>query len=266
MIGNVEDVIKWLDLIGHKYFVVQSKDSDNSRIFEADESRTHEDNIAIFRRVMDVSSANRYIIKAGISKDSKRGNFLEEFKNTPNFQDAGNAQLPTAIQGIGEIEVNKRITDALDRYKTEVRLTELEKQNKEYEKELNRRQSVGEQFIERLTPYIGHVMPVIMAKFFPQPGTVALAGLERESETTNNNMNTNETTPVEEITLTEEQTDRAERALQKWASADPEFLEYIEAFAEFAASGKSVKTGFMTVSYAQVKEMFGPDKLREMLQ
>ena len=264
MIANVEDVIRWLDLNGCKYFVVQLKDGDNARVFESDESRSFDDNIANFRRVMDVSRANRYIIKAAITKDSKRGNYLEEFKNISDATPTMSGTPQTVMQGLSEDEVDKRATRKFEELMMKRELEELRAENKELSKEVNRRTTVGEQFLERVSPYMGTIIPALMEKFLPQGANIVMQGLYTKKT---NEMETEETiqTPVEEITLTDEQSDRAEAALQKWAAADPGFLEYIEAFADFAASGKSIKAGFMTLSYAQVKEMFGPEKLREML-
>ena len=252
-LDTLSDALQFLKLNRIENFVARtSADKDNTIIFKSNPEDSPAENYDNFQRIAEMTVGAFYIVEQG-----QRGTHRIEVKNERSAAIQGQTPI---VQGIGEVEVNKRIGEALAHYKTEVRLAELEKQNKEYEKELNRRQSVGEQFMERLTPYLGQILPVIAAKFLPQAGTVALAGIEQQNEQNFNNMNT------EEIILTDEQTDRAEAALQKWASADPEFLEYIEAFADFAASGKSVKAGFMNVSYAQVKDMFGPAKLREMLQ
>ncbi len=256
MISNVDDVIKWLELTGCKYFVVQLKDGDNSRVFEADESRSFEDNIAVFRRIMDVSRANRYIIKASESKISKRGNYLEEFKNTsetlPSIQ---GTQQPT-VQGYSKEDVQAEITKALKDYKTEQELEALRAENRELSKEVNRRQTVGEQFLERALPYVGQIMPALIGKFIPQAGHVALQGIVKEDV-----QDEAETTDIE-TELTDDEADRVEAAVLKWAAADPDFLQYIEGFADFAASGKKV----MGMDYTQVKAMFGPAQLKSMLQ
>jgi hypothetical protein len=237
MIKKVEDVEKWLRLNESKYFSVRIKNGDNYQVFESDEQRPFEENISLFKSVMELSKGGGYTIIAKDTKNSKRGNFFEEFNNLDSEQ---NIQTSSSIRGITEEEVDRRAKKMFEDYKY-------------LEKEANRKNSVTEQFLERLTPYVGTIVPLILNKF-GSPGTIAIQGIEDEK-------NSIQEAYTEEITLDENKTDRLEKALQKWGKADPEFVEYIEAFAEFASSGKKV----MGMDYKQIKMMFGPDKLTNML-
>jgi len=250
MIKKVEDVEKWLRLNESKYFSVRIKNGDNYQVFESDEQRTFEDNISLFKSVMELSKGGGYTIIAKDTKNSKRGNFFEEFNN---FDSEQNIQTSSSITGITEEEVDRRAKKMFEDLMLKKELEELREENKYLEKEANRKNSVTEQFLERLTPYVGTIVPLILNKF-GSPGTIAIQGIEDEK-------NSIQETYTEEITLDENKTDRLEKALQKWGKADPEFVEYIEAFAEFASSGKKV----MGMDYKQIKMMFGPDKLTNML-
>lgn len=250
MIKTVDDVEKWLRLNEAKYFSVRIKDGDNYQVFESDEQKPFEDNISLFKSVMELSKGGRYTIIAKDAKNSKRGNFFEEFKN---LDTEPHVQTSSTITGLTEDEVDRRARKMFEDLMLKKELEELREKNKYLEKEANRKNSVTEQFLERLTPYVGTIVPLILNKF-GSPGTIAIQGIEDEK-------NSIEEPYIEEITLDENKTDRLEKALQKWGKADPEFVEYIEAFAEFASSGKKV----MGMDYKQIKMMFGPDKLTNML-
>lgn len=233
MIANIENVIEWLRLNKLTYWVVQLKDTDNSRVFESTDVSSFEDNIATFRRVMDVSSGSRFIIKAADSKDSKRGKFLEEFRNIPDGVPAvGSSPQLSGMYGTTDIDaiVNKRIEE----YEQKQELARLRAERDEYKREAERRQSVGEQFMERSLPYIGTLGQFLLQKFIPAspaPATVAMAGFEEQTQ-----QQTQNNTEMEEIIFTDEQTDRIEAALQKLAKADKDCIAIIEKIAEMAAS------------------------------
>lgn len=182
-----------------------------------------------------------------IIEQGARGAHRIEVKNERKTAELGGVPAPV-VQGFTKEEVQAEISAALKNYKIEQELEQLRAENRELSKEVKRKQSVGEQFMERLTPYVSTIVPVILNKLSPNAGTVAVAGLAPAAQ-------------VGEIELSEEDSERVERALQKWASADADFIEYIEAFAEFAASGKTV----MGMDYAKVKSMFGPAQLRGIL-
>lgn len=251
MIKTVDDVEKWLRLNEAKYFSVRIKDGDNYQVFESDEQKPFEDNISLFKSVMELSKGGRYTIIAKDAKNSKRGNFFEEFKN---LDTEPHVQTSSTITGLTEDEVDRRARKMFEDLMLKKELEELREENKYLEKEANRKNSVTEQFLERLTPYVGTIVPVILNKIAGN-GSIAIQGIEASKN------NEESISTVEELTLNEDQTDRLEKALQKWGNADTEFVEYIEAFAEFASSGKKV----MGMDYKQIKMMFGPDKLTNML-
>lgn len=233
MIANVENTVRWLQLNGLKYFVVQLKDADNSRVFESDDSKTFDDNISLFRQVMDVSVGTRYIIKGADSKDSKRGKFLEEFKNVSDALPAVSGLQTNPQPTINNDDIEKIVEKRIKEYEDQKILQELIAENKELKQEVNRRQSVSEQFMERSLPYVGTLGQFLLNKIIPAPAHVAMAGIEKTSES----MEAENETP--EIELTDEQSERVEKALQKFGKADPDFISLLEKIADMAASGDS---------------------------
>jgi len=233
MIANVTNVIEWLRLNKLMYWVVQLKDTDNTRVFESDDKLSFEDNLSTFQRVMDVSSGSRFIIKASDGKDAKRGKFLEEFRNIPDGAPAvGSSPQLSGMYGTTDIDaiVNKRIEE----YEQKQELARLKAERDEYKREAERRQSVGEQFMEKSLPYIGTLGQFLLQKFIPaatSPATIAMAGFEQTQQVEPQN-----NTEMEEIIFTDEQTDRIEAALQKLAKADKDCIAIIEKIAEMAST------------------------------
>ena len=241
---NLQDALAFLRLNKIENFVARtSSDKDNTLIFKSNPENTVEENYDRFREVAEMTAGSFFIIEQGA-----RGAHRIEVKNERKPAELGGVPAPV-VQGFTKEEVQAEISAALKNYRIEQELEQLRAENRELSKEVKRKQSVGEQFMERLTPYIGDIVPIIINKLSPNSArTVSVAGLAPAAQ-------------VGEIELSEEESERVERALQKWASADADFIEYIEAFAEFAASGKTV----MGMDYAKVKSMFGPAQLRGML-
>lgn len=227
MIANVENTIEWLRLNGLKYFVVQLKDTDNTKVFESDDGKGFEDNISIFRQIMNVSYGSRFLIKAADSKESKRGKYFEEFKNSTEPAPAvGSTSPQLGIYGTNDVEtiVQKRIEE----YEAKQELKRIKEERDDYKKEAERRQTISEQFMETTLPYIGVIAQHLMTKLIPVKAPIALAGIETTNEQTN--MQNTES----EITLTDDQNDRVETALQTWAKADPDFISLLEKIATMA--------------------------------
>lgn len=260
MLYNVDDTVEFLRLNNIEYWVVQLKDTDNSRVFESDDTKSFEDNVSLFRRVMDISKGSRYIIKGSYKKEDKRGKFSEEFRNLSNEPAANVSGIPqqmdqASIEGI----VNKRVEERFAAMKAQEELETLRKERDEYKREAERRAGIPEKLMENLTPYVGTLAQFFISKLMPGGAPIAMAGIEQNNVQPSNNESEME---EKEIILTDEQSERLENALQKWGNADPEFLEYIEAFALFASSGKKV----MNMDYNMVKGMFGPAQLRNLMQ
>jgi len=234
MIYSVKDTVQWLRLNDLKYFVVQLKDTDNTKVFESDDGKPFEENVSQFLQVMELSKGGRFIIKAADSKDSKRGKFFEEFKNISDDNAGINGVTTPPQNQVSNDDIEKLVEKRIKEYEDKKLMQELLEKNKELEKEVNRRQSVSDQFMERAMPYVGTLGQFLLSKVIPTPQPIALAGIEAQQPSNENNMSTEN--EKKDIDLTDEQTERVEAALQKLAKAEPDFILLLEKIASMAES------------------------------
>jgi hypothetical protein len=227
MLANVEDVIRWLELQELEFWTVSlTKDEGNTKVFDWKEEETLESRKQRFRDTMRLSQGGRYYIKAKRNKTDGRGIFLEEFSNMPNNQPAQQATIGSI--GIAPDEVERRISEALEKAERQREMKELKEQNQELLKAIKESDSVSNRFMQKLEPFIGMIVPALVNKLIPgqQLPAVSIASVESNySEETND---------MEENNQNEQ---RIETALIKWSNADPDFVELLEAIAEMAASG-----------------------------
>lgn len=239
MIDNVTKVIDWLNINELDYFVVQLKDTDNSRVFEAEESLSREDNIAKFRKVMDISKGSRFVIRAAYKKNDKRGLFYEEFRNLDAEPTAAIGAMPHVAQAHTEADIDKLVDKRIAEIRMQEEFETMKRERDEFRREAERKLSISETFMERATPYIGTLaemaVPMLgkfLSNMFAGGNTqIAMSGIETITTTTNN-----QNSEDMEINFTDEQTERIEIALQKLAAADNDVIEIIEKIAEMAAN------------------------------
>ena len=244
MIDNVTKVIDWLNINELDYFVVQLKDTDNSRVFEAEDSLSREDNIAKFRKIMDISKGSRFVIRAAYKKNDKRGLFYEEFRNLEAETPAAIGAMPHVAQAHTEADIDKLVDKRIAEIRMQEEFETMKRERDEYRREAERKLSISETFMERATPYIGTLAELavpMMGKFLSNmfgggiaTTPIAMAGIETTTTTTTTTTN-NQNSEDMEINFTDEQTERIEIALQKLAKADNDVIEIIEKIAEMAA-------------------------------
>ena len=233
MIANVNDVVKFLELNNLEYWRVKSKDTDNAYVFEADESKTFGDNINNFHQVMSVCTGSKFFLQAAPKKGASRGNFADEFKNVPEIPGLKEVPGVPQIQGIPQDEVDRRIAAAIEGLKTQQRMETLEAENKELKQDIKDMQTPINRVITKLEPYIGTLIATVVGKMIPSAPAIEMAGIEHVQDYEQNE--------VRETINTERETDnpdqeRLMKALEKWAAADAEFIDLIEAVAELAAT------------------------------
>ena len=116
------------------------------------------------------------------------------------------------IGGVPSDEVDRRIAAALDAQKKEFRIAELESKVKEYEEELEDRESPLQSAIGRVAPYL----PAILERFFGRPGMqVGVAGTSQ---------------PIR-VPVPESNTDDNSRILriaERLAAIEPDYLNLLE--------------------------------------
>lgn len=219
MIENVEKTIEWLEINDTPYFTVQTKEGANSKVFETREDESFEDAKNRFRKTMELTSGNRFYIKARRLEKDNRGGFADEFRNN-----LSNTEIPSingtgaSMPGVGVIaisELDRRLTEERQRILQDVRIERLEAENKELRDNVKSRDDVAHRFYEKLNPYIGTILGGVFSKLVPNNPTIALAGIEEPNETVDNN-------------------ERLEAALIRFANAEPDFIRIIEKLAKMA--------------------------------
>ena len=230
MIGNVENVIKWLQVNDLNYWRVKVKEGDNATVFETTEGKTFDDNVSNFRRVMDLSQGNRYFITANSLKAQSKGNYFEEFKNLETQTSAiGSNQQSQMSIGVAPEEVDRRVSDAVERAMDKLEMKRIKEENAELQKIVREADNTMSRIMKKVEPYIGTVVGSLVGKFIPQAPQLGIAGIdevEQEHETQN----------AKPETGNDQQT-RLQNALERWSKADPDFIDIIETVANMAATG-----------------------------
>lgn len=241
MISNVDNVVAWLKINSLDYWKVQLKDADNSLVFESDES-DFASNAKRFRETMELSTGSRYYIKGSSKKGINRGNFYEEFKNNPEGASMnGISQQQPQLMGIQPDEVERRVASAIAGLKNEMKMEQLENENKELRKEIVSINTPLNRVITKVEPYIGTLLGSFINKIIPNAPAIQMAGLEHNTdfEPIEDEQENTEHETLNPEQPTSDQT-RLMVALEKWQKADPDFLSLIEAVAEMAASGDAM--------------------------
>ena len=248
MIQNVDDVIKWLDLNQNEWFTVSTTHDDNKKVFDSVEDETYEMRKRRFRETMQLCTGGRFVIKAKSNKTAGRGLFTEEFANNSNgYLAPAVAGVQPGVSGITPEEVERRITDALERDRKAREVEDLKAELKEAKAELKENDSALNRIISRAEPLIG----MLLTKMIPGTAQMGIAGTDRTIPVDGIGSEQHEVTD-EEI---DEMSTRIELAITKWGGADPQFIEVLEFIADFAADGKKIDAGFIQLDYETVKGM-----------
>ena len=102
-----------------------------------------------------------------MSDGNSRRNWYRDYFVLEDDVTAVSSQMGAVnIGGVPSDEVDRRIAAALDAQKKEFRIAELESKVKEYEEELEERESPLQSAIGRVAPYL----PAILERFFGKPG------------------------------------------------------------------------------------------------
>jgi hypothetical protein len=236
MIGNVENVIKWLQVNDLNYWRVKVKEGDNATVFETTEGKTFDDNVSNFRRVMDLSQGNRYFITANSLKAQSKGNYFEEFKNLETQTSAiGSTQQQVSV-GVAPEEVDRRVADAVERAMDKLEMKRIKEENAELQKIVREADNTMSRIMKKVEPYIGTVVGSLVGKFIPQAPQLGIAGIEDIDQVEDETVQTMRASSQNEPEMQNQQA-RLQTALEKWSKADPDFIDIIETVSNMAATG-----------------------------
>ncbi len=252
--NGIEDVIRWIDLNGIEFWKVsKSRGDKNDKVFEADKDETMSEKKARFRDVMRLYPGNYFVVSGKKSLTQTTGQFEYEFMN-------GGASAPASVGSVANVdtsnyipksEISGLVNAEIEKFKTEMRLLQLEAENKELKKELDENGGAIGRMIKRGEP----VLNMLIDRFIPARPQVQLAGIEyTPSHQVDGPGITSQTEQTEQAS--DEENQRIQTALEKWSEADGEFIEVLEFIANFAATGEKIKAGFgIELDYTSVKGM-----------
>lgn len=185
------------------------------------------------------------IPKAGTSK-SNRGDFIIAVEpQSENAVSGFTAPYQQAqVQGISEDEVNKKIQEALNQYKTEERLKALEEENRELKKELK---SFDENDpVRKIAGILMPMAPQIINRMFP---AAAVAGFPEQQPAPATAALNNEQAAAEqsEIILSDDENARLSHVIDVFSKIDPDWLTTLEKMADKLQSNPSLLPMFKSM-------------------
>lgn len=252
---SIDKVIDFLDENDLRHFVVTTKDSDNSKVFETREDDPYEVSVDRFKRVMSLGTGTRFILKARRVYKDNRGGYVVEFRNNLSELPSSAGQGAAAISGIpaGYIsteELNRRLAEEKKSIMTDLRLQQLESENKELKSDLKAATGVTSRVLSKVEPYIGSIIGVLANKLIPGGAQIGIAGTDNDFEQVSFDSTEK---------LTEDQQDDAqnelEAALRLFAENEKEFVKFISIIAKFSASTEPITVMGFPVKYSQFRDV-----------
>lgn len=240
--NTIEDIFRWLEINELEHWkVAKSRGDKNDKVFETSDQENLAERKAKFKDVMKYAPSGYFYIIAKKSKTATTGLFENEFMNgATSSASVGNVANVDTSNFVPKSEINGIVNTEIEKYKSELKLQQLEAENKELKKELDENGGAIGRMIKRGEP----VLNMLIDRFIPKHPPVQLAGLDYTPES-------EETEPA-----SAEENERIQIALEKWNAADPEFIEVLEFIANFAATGKTISPfPMVTLDYNSIKGM-----------
>lgn len=247
--NTIEDIFRWLEINDLEHWKVsKSRGDKNDKVFETSDQENLAERKAKFKDVMKYAPSGYFYVVAKKSKTATTGLFENEFMN-------GGTASPASVGNVGNVdtnnyvpksEINGLVNAEIEKFKTELKLQQLEAENKELKKELDENGGAIGRMIKRGEP----VLNMLIDRFIPKQPQVQLAGIEytNEPETRNDEPET--------VEASDEENHRIQIALEKWNAADADFIQVLEFIADFAATGKTISPfPMVTLDYNSIKGM-----------
>ena len=174
MIRGKENLIEWVKSTPNvKQIQIRTSPGADAFQFQSEEGeniKTMEDRLS---RTLVYFEPGKYYIEMS-DGNSRRNWYRDYFVLEDDVTSVSSLTGAANIGGVPSDEVDRRIAAALDAQKKEFRIAELESKVKEYEEELEERESPLQSAIGRVAPYL----PAILERFFgrirvpaPDPNT-----------------------------------------------------------------------------------------------
>lgn len=248
--NSIEDILRWLEINGLEFFKVsKSRGDKNDKVYETSSEDNPAERIRKFRDAMKFAPSGYFYITARRSQTATTGLFENEFMNGQAASPAVGGVAP-AVSGdfVPKSEISGMVQAEMEKYKQEIRMKELEEENRELKQQVN-------SAMTGIGNALNKIMPVIADRIFPQRPAVQVAGIERSEQPTQQN-EIDEIIDTEVVEATNEENERIQNALMKWSEADADFIQVLEFIADFAATGKTISPfPMVTLDYNSIKGM-----------
>ena len=193
-----------------------------------DESKTR------LQTLLNMLDNGTYFIEAWESAGQKKGWFKDSFQINENGYGSFNPSQISGVQvpSITPEDIEKRISEALERDREKRRFEALEAENKDLLKRVKEINEANDAFwlrvMKRAEPYIEPIMNGLgILPQTPAPATAAISGIHG---------NENKQQMANEIN------DRAERALERWFEKDQDCITLMEKIVELAETKPEIYT------------------------
>ncbi|MGM9818821.1 MAG: hypothetical protein ACI30B_07575 [Paludibacteraceae bacterium] len=243
MLTSVDNLILWLDKNNlTEWSLRTAKQNDpNSYVFKSDPTQDKQLEIQRMRDVLDLSVNSRLYVSAKTNKGGTTGNF-SEILEAP--QAAPVAAPATQTIGYTPDELERRITQAVERTNFEWQKKQFEQDRKDFEearKEFEEKQNgIFGILIEKAAPVI---MPYIQGFLQKKNPLAQVAGLEQpyKADPIPVKENTAETAEQQEKEVfTDEESEKLFALMERFKKVEPDYLTLVESVVVMAESGDSM--------------------------
>jgi len=231
---------------GFEYFTVSTSKTGNSFVFKSDDDKDMEANIDELVSLMNVVTGDYFVLTGQKNKQSNNSQFKFEYSNYKGAQPQVVTGIGNASVGYTEDFVQKMIQTEIGKVKYELAEKDLERREKAFLDEKrefdNRKNDAIEIGLQRLGEYF--------PKMFGKGTTRSLPATQHYSQVAGVE------TPTEiQVLEGDELSDKVSELLEKWESADPDWLLLLTKIVDFSSSGKVIDLGMAKLDYDTVKQM-----------
>ncbi len=253
---GVENLINWLNINNIQYWTISSSRGDNKNnfVFRMNKEIPREKEIERMREILDMSENSILYVQGYLDGAGKTGNFAETWQNT-------NGQPVTQIGATPQsspIDIDEKIRIAVEKVRLEYDRKDFENKMKDFKDEQKEFKAEKEGVIGLL---VQKAAPVLN-QFLQKKHLANVAGVEdepievepiRAKRVEEQEPNQNE----EQAPFSNDEAECLNALMIRYKAVDPDFIQLIEKFVEFAESGEqlSIMNGMLKLDYKQIKDM-----------
>ncbi len=229
MIIGIDNIIDFLKVNNCTKWQLRTAPDKDAFIMKAHSDEGFEEAIRRLQDTLQLYAGEKLYLEAWEKEGQTKNWFRTWIKTNPQSSQQSTSGV-AVISGLTPDEVDRRINEAVRKTQLEYRLAELEKENNELKKEYKdfekEKNSLQNQLIQRITPYVG----TLLGNFFPK---VAVAGPIPGNETVPVDYEGPENVSFEQETGAIDEV-RLASVLQRLFAVEPDLIEILEAVANKA--------------------------------